>query len=55
VALPGDYPSTGPIPIRTVWWLGKSVNPNLTFPTQRCGAVGFLRIHAEEDVKKTPL
>ena len=22
LALPGDYPSTGPTPIRTVWWLG---------------------------------
>ena len=22
LALPGDYPSTGPIPIRMVWWLG---------------------------------
>jgi hypothetical protein len=25
---------------------------NLKFPTQRCGAVGFLRVHAEEDVNK---
>ena len=27
------------------WW-----SVNLKFPTQRCGAVGFLRVHAEEDV-----
>jgi hypothetical protein len=27
------------------WW---TANPNI--PTQRCGAVGFLRVNAEEDV-----
>jgi len=27
------------------WW---TANPNI--PIQRCGAVGFLRVHAEEDV-----
>ena len=27
------------------WW-----SVNLTFPTQRCGAVGFLRVNPEEDV-----
>ena len=42
-------------------WYWESVNPNLIFPTQRnstqrnaaqrCGAVGFLRVNAEEDVK----
>ena len=26
----------------------KAANPQI--PTQRCGAVGFLRVHAEEDV-----
>jgi len=30
------------------WW---TANPNI--PTQRRGAVGFLRVHAEEDVKQT--
>jgi hypothetical protein len=30
----------------------ESANPNLKFPTQRCGAVGFLRVSPEEDVKR---
>ena len=28
----------------------ETANPNI--PTQRCGAVGFLRVHAEEDVNR---
>jgi hypothetical protein len=30
----------------------ESVNPNRNISTQRCGAVGFLRVHMEEDVNQ---
>jgi hypothetical protein len=33
-------------------WYWESVNPNRHIPTQRCGAVGFLRVHVEEDVNQ---
>jgi hypothetical protein len=48
LALPRDCPSTGDTPILTMCELGSL--SNLTLPTQRCGAVGFLRVHAEENV-----
>ena len=41
--------SMNPTRILTVPGVGGTAN--LKLPTQRCGAVGFLRVHAEEDVK----
>jgi len=42
-----------PTRILTVPGVGRTAN--LKLPTQRCGAVGFLRLQAEEDVNAVTL